>query len=399
MVCTAGAWSTSTVQCVLDTAPPAPPACSVAAPTIANGVWVLEPHGEAAQLQCNPGFEISGDASPIACHRGVFGPDTWDPSVATCVASSFGPPPPPPVTGQTCVGTPPTVANGAWNVNGATATLQCNPSYTGTASVPCTNGAWAVSPFNPPRCTVSQQLPPPPPPPAATCTTIQPSAVTSSGAPVHGQWTIQAGGATATLHCDQGYTIPNVFVSPSVSCDAGAWSLPQTGCQAPPPPTGCTAALPRVTGGTYTHIDPNTARLECAAGYTLSTTCHDSQGQQIACDGTASTIVCINSNAWSPARQVCTSTAPPPPPTTQACSTTTPGWPATAQGGNWMQTTATGATLNCNYPLVPSTSPATLVCTNGAWVPGAGQYVPSCISAGGVGRRLLDADVEPDGGR
>ena len=400
LACNAGVWSASTVQCVQDTAPPAPPPCSVAPPTIANGNWVLEPHGEAATLHCSNGFVSSGNAAPIACHHGVFGQaDTWDPSVATCVAASnpFGPPPPPP-PGQTCFGEPPAVLNGRWTTQAGTATLQCNPPFTGTASVPCTNGAWAVNPFSQPQCTATQQTPPPPPPSAVTCT-AQPAQMTLGGQPVHGQWTIQAGGATATLRCDPGYSVTNAFVSTSVLCDNGIWSAPQAGCEAAAP-QGCTAPLPHATGGTFTQVTATTATLQCTTNFALSSSCYDSQGIQIACDGSSSTITCAN-NIWSSPRQSCVAAAP------AACSTTTQGWPTSPPGGSWLQTEATSATLQCSFDqasgqmLVPSQTPASIVCANGRWVPPPDTYqLATCVLPnGGGGRRLLDAAVELDGGR
>jgi hypothetical protein len=158
IACSAGRWSTSTESCIsTSVAPPPPVGCSVPPPPIVNGVWVLETHGEAATLQCTPGFAPSGNAAPIACHHGaaVFnqaGSDSWDQSFASCVSSAAVPPPPPP-TGQTCFGTPPAVQNGQWRVQAGTATLLCNPSYSGSATVQCAGSTWATNPFgSPPRC-------------------------------------------------------------------------------------------------------------------------------------------------------------------------------------------------------------------------------------------------------
>lgn len=103
LTCSDGTWSASTQECVQGTAapctgpfcnggstpppPPPPLSCSAAPPTAPNGAWVLETRGddEVATLQCNIGYVVSGDTTPIVCHRGVFGHDTWGPSAATCV--------------------------------------------------------------------------------------------------------------------------------------------------------------------------------------------------------------------------------------------------------------------------------------------------------------------------
>ena len=82
-------------------APPPPVSgCSVPVPVVGHGLWVLQPSGEAATLQCDNGFAPSSQAATISCTKGaaVFGQpaaDSWSQSFVQCVVAQSPSPPPP----------------------------------------------------------------------------------------------------------------------------------------------------------------------------------------------------------------------------------------------------------------------------------------------------------------
>jgi hypothetical protein len=125
--------------------PPPPPGCpggpALPAPPPTGGINCL--FGPCGSVRPNP------FGPPPPPPPNPFGPP---PPPACPPTDPFCTPPPPP-TGQTCFGTPPAVQNGQWRVQAGTATLLCNPSYSGSATVQCAGSTWATNPFgSPPQC-------------------------------------------------------------------------------------------------------------------------------------------------------------------------------------------------------------------------------------------------------
>ena len=232
---------------------------------------------------------------------------------------------------------------------------------------------------------------PPPPPTNPFGPPPPPTAATGCTAPVPlvqgGMYTIQFGGASATLQCNYGFTpSADIYGRPlfaTISCTNNYWSQagtcaraggavpppPPTNPFGPPPPAGgaCTAQVPIVVGGMYTaQFGGASATLQCNYGFTPS-----AYGVQITC----------TNNFWSQAGTCAQAGGVPPPPPTNpfgppppaggTCTTLPVIDPAT---GIWTQSTATDASLQCMYGYAPSSAATRVSCVGGLWTPPNDAY-------------------------
>ena len=222
--------------------------------------------------------------------------------------------------------------------------------------ITCSNNRWSTGTAT---CIQAQQQPPPPPP-AQQCATPVP--YVAGG--IYTQATV--GATTATLSCNQGYTLSEVFGNTQITCTNNRWSVGTTTCVSsslppPPPPaqSGC-SSLPFVAGGAWS-----------AAGFTQGSTAQLACNQGYQATPAFASIQC-NLGQWTDPSTRSASTAQCLQP--QQCTTPVP----VVVGGYYTQAAfgATTATLTCNQgysPPSPFGGPETITCTGGYWTNPAPQ--------------------------
>ena len=360
IMCTNNQWSANTVHCTLPNngAASSSTTCATQVPVVQNGVYHQATYqAMTATLTCNHGYSVSTPfASPISCSGG-----RWSTGSATCVPTAQQPLPPPPPTVNTCTAQLPFVTGGSYtraNNGGLTATLSCNQGYVLSTPFPspitCSNNRWSTGTAT---CNQAQQSPPPPPA-QAQCTTPVP--FVAGG--IYTQATV--GATTATLSCNQGYTLSSAFGATQITCTNNRWSAGTTTCVSlslppPPPPaqSGC-GNLPFVTGGAWS-----------AAGFTQGSSAQLACNQGYQATPAFASIQC-NLGQWTASTAQCL----------QQCTTPVP----VVVGGFYTQASfgAPTATLTCNQGYSPPpTSPfgpnaggaSTITCTGGYWTNPAPQ--------------------------